>query len=204
MQKFSTFLLALIACAGTIFADGTKIGDLYYILNVNNKTAEVTYQEEWSSTNYSYLTAINIPESVEYNSVTYSVTSIGSNAFESCTGLTSITIPNSVTSIGKLAFDGCSGLTSVTIGNSVTSIGYAAFAYCSGLTSITIPNSVTSIGYAAFSHCSGLTSVTNYATTPQTIKDMDVFSGVNKSSCTLYVPEGSIKRYKAADGWKDF
>lgn len=66
-----------------------------------------------------------------------------------------------------------------------------------------IPNSVTSIGESAFAECSGLTSVTNYATTPQTIES-DVFEGVDQSSCTLYVPEGSINLYQAAEVWKDF
>ena len=89
-----------------------------------------------------------------------SVTSIGSDAFSGCSGLTSVTIPNSVTSIGDAAFFGCSGLTSVTIPNSVTSIGEGAFSDCSGLTSVTIPNSVTSIGVGGFAWCSGLTSVT--------------------------------------------
>ena len=89
-----------------------------------------------------------------------SVTCIGSYAFSSCSGLTSVTIPNSVTSIGSDAFYNCSGLTSVTIPNSVTSIGSSAFNGCSGLTSVTIPNSVTSIGSYAFFNCSGLTSVT--------------------------------------------
>ena len=69
-----------------------------------------------------------------------SVTSIGSYAFRSCSGLTSISIPNSVISIGNDAFYDCSGLTSVTIPNSVTSIGIGAFAWCSGLTSIIVEN----------------------------------------------------------------
>ena len=89
-----------------------------------------------------------------------SVTSIGQQAFNDCSTLTSVIIPNSVTNIGRSAFSGCSGLTSVTIGNSVTNIERYAFSGCTGLTSVTIPNSVTNIGRSAFSGCTGLTSVT--------------------------------------------
>ena len=87
-------------------------------------------------------------------------TSIGDSAFDDCTSLTSVTIPDSVTSIGSSAFSGCTSLTSVTIGNGVTSIGGSAFQGCTSLTSITIPDSVTSIGIGAFAGCTSLTSVT--------------------------------------------
>ena len=87
------------------------------------------------------------------------LTSIGSAAFQNCSSLTSVTIPNSVTTIGSSAFFVCSSLTLVTIPNSVTSIGFVAFEECSGLTSITIPNSVTSIGDRAFAFCSGLEQI---------------------------------------------
>jgi len=76
------------------------------------------------------------------------------------------TIPNGVTSIGSFAFQRCTGLTSVTIPNSVTEIGDQAFADCTSLTSVTIPNSVTSIGEGAFSGCSNLTSVTFQGSIP--------------------------------------
>lgn len=88
-----------------------------------------------------------------------SVTSIGGYAFEGCSGLTSITIPESVTSIDYYAFRGCSSLTSITIPNSVTSIGTYAFAYCTMLTTVTIPGSVTSIGDAAFTGCNKISNI---------------------------------------------
>ena len=77
-----------------------------------------------------------IPSTIPYNGTTYRVTSIGESAFEDCSGLTSVTIPNSVTSIGKRAFSGCSGLTSVTIPTGVTSLGEGTFAHCSRLTTL--------------------------------------------------------------------
>ena len=88
-----------------------------------------------------------------------SVMGIGDDAFMSCSSLTSVEIPNSVTEIRSSAFNGCSSLTSMEIPNSVTEIGSSAFNSCSGLTEVTIPNSVTTIGKYAFSGCSGLTSV---------------------------------------------
>ena len=66
----------------------------------------------------------------------------------------------SVTSIGNVAFQGCTGLTSVTLPDFLTSIGESAFRGCTGLTSISIPCSyLTSIGSNAFRDCSGLTKV---------------------------------------------
>ena len=119
------------------------------------------------------------------------------------TGCNSTIIPNSVTSIGSFAFYGCSGLTSVTIPNSVTSIGEDAFGYCTGLTSVTIGNLVTSIGEYAFYNCSGLKVLTCLAPNPPAC-DINAFTGIDKSKCTLYVIKESVNVYKIADQWKDF
>ena len=85
---------------------------------------------------------------------------IGDSAFESCSGLTSITLPSGVTEIGKFAFLHCSGLTSITLPSGLTEISSSAFSGCSGLTSITLPSGLTEISSSAFSGCSGLTSLT--------------------------------------------
>ena len=146
----ATFTATDSGQGGTPVSGKYKIGDLYYNLDATNHTAEVTHENSgypyWETT----IVTANIPSSVTYNSVTYSVTSIGDHAFYDCSSLTSVTIPNSVTSIGSYAFNGCSSLTSVTIPNSVTSIGERAFRACRSLTSVTIGNSVTSIGDYAF------------------------------------------------------
>lgn len=72
-----------------------------------------------------------IPSSVkDPDGNNYSVTSIARHAFNECSKITGIMIPESITSIGDLAFSSCKGLTAITIPNSVTSIGESAFSYC--------------------------------------------------------------------------
>ena len=114
---------------------------------------------------------------------------------------------NSVTSIGSSAFIYCSGLTSVTIPNSVKSIGNSVFWNCSGLTSVTIGNSVTSIGNGAFNGAD-IPTVISLIENPFTIygktSDYRTFTQNTFLNATLYVPKGTIEKYKATDGWKDF
>ena len=186
-QHFLLFLalmmLPMVACANTVEIEG-----IYYELISKAKQATVKGAVSTSG-------SVVIPASVFYEGVEYSVSSIGSEVFKG-RSLTSVTIPNSVTSIGENAFQGCSGLTSVHISdiaawcrisfgsgyanplncahhlylgdeeikdlvipNGVTCIERCAFWGCSGLTSVNIPSSVTSIGSSAFYGCSGLTAV---------------------------------------------
>ena len=124
------------------------------------------------------------------------VTSLPNNLFQNCKGISSVTIPSSVTSIGEGVFYGCTGLTSIEISGSVTSVGVSAFRGCTGLTSIEIPSSVTSIGSDAFYGCTGLIAIYLNSLVPPTI-DYFAFDGLDKSQCTLYVPEGFESQYQS-------
>lgn len=96
------------------------------------------------------------------------------------------------------------------IPDGVSSIKRWAFYGCSGLTSVTIPNSVTKIGTNAFTNCSGLTAVYAYGVEPAEVTSYAsrsraygswVFEGVDKENCVLYVPKGSVEKYRDAWGW---
>ena len=168
---------------------------LYYNITSDNTVCVTYYSSDNNFQNNNYVSgAVVIPSSVTNNGTIYSVTSIGNDAFENCSGLTSVTIPNSVTSIDSWAFWECSGLTSVTIPNSVTSIGESAFSWCSSLTSVTIGNSVTSIGESAFYGCNGLTSIISIAVVPPVIGNY-VFP--NPNNCNVTIPCGSLVPYIA-------
>ncbi len=142
-------LISMVSIA--VSAHDFEVDGIYYKYNNGRlgSSVSVTFNGS-SSTSKAYSGEVIIPESVVYNGKTYSVTSIGDNAFYGCTGLASVDIPNSVTAIAGQAFNGCSGLTSVTIPNSVTSIGDGVFSGCSSLASVTILNDVTAIGSEAF------------------------------------------------------
>ncbi len=90
-----------------------------------------------------------------------SVTDIGT-VFRGNSGIQSLDVLqyfSGLTSIGYEAFNGCSNLSSIIIPNSVTSIGTSAFINCRSLSSLVIPKSVTSIGDGIFQGCSALTSI---------------------------------------------
>lgn len=158
-----------------------------------------------------------------------SVTTIGDGAFELCTGLTSITIPNSVRKIDAYAFSAtnltsitiphsvqvietytfssCKELSSIIISEGVKKIEMHAFEWCSSLTSITIPNSVTKIGASVFEMCSGLKQVICENCTPPTMLDEgeSLFGFTGKPiDVLLKVPQGSLQKYREANGWKEF
>ena len=188
-MKSTTFKRAIIVMAMMLVTAATSwayewnfcVNGIYYFNNGDGKTVTVTFKDYNYNT---YSGSVVIPSTITYKGTTYSVTCIGGGAFEDCSGLKSVTIPNSVTSIGWSAFENCSKLTSVTIPNSVTSIGHDAFygtawynnqpnglVYAGKVaykykgtmpvnTSITIKDGTLGIAGGAFEDCSGLTDLT--------------------------------------------
>ena len=137
-----------------------------------------------------------IPDTIDGKSVT----SIGRRAFEGCTNLKSITIPNSVTEMGRRAFSGCSSLTGIAIPDSVTEIGKYAFDGCKSLTSITIPDGVTSIGYGAFYNCSSLTEIKVASENSNYVSVNGVLYNKDKTTIICYPAGKKGNNYKIPDG----
>lgn len=119
-----------------------------------------------------------------------SVTSIGFMAFRYCTNLASVTLPDSVTNLGAQAFLGCAGLTNVTLGSNLTSIAALSFIGCSNLCRITIPASVTSIRYNPFAQCWSLTNITVAEDNPIYASQSGVL--FNKQRTTLLAFPGGL------------
>ena len=123
-----TFLSFNILNAQTFEFEGIN----YTITDTENRTIEITNSPSASGD-------IVITSTVGYMGNTYTITSIGNQAFNNNTQITSVVIEENVTSIGIQAFSGCNGLTAITLPNGLTSIGNYAFQYSSGFSSITLP-----------------------------------------------------------------
>ncbi|MFL1684528.1 leucine-rich repeat protein [Coprobacter secundus] len=183
--QYSKLILAFfcISFSFSIKAYDFENEKIYYnITSSADLTVGVTYRY-YDGILGSYSGEVTIPETVEYNGKVYTVTSIEPKAFNNCTHLSAVSIPNSVItigdeafsncysslksiiipdnviSIGRLAFYNCNNLISVTIGKNVTSIGDNAFNNCSKINSIVVPDNVETIGNYAFNSCRNLTSI---------------------------------------------
>ena len=173
-------------------AETTSSGFVY---TVSGTTATITGYTGSSE----YLT---IPSTITNNGVTYTVTSLGQNAFKEnstikrvyissgiesigtmcfykCSNLTYISIPNTIQRMDSCCFQLCKNLTTVSFASNsiLTEIPTATFASCSSLTSISIPDSVKRIGMSAFESCSNLNTVSiNYLSSKLESLDMGAFT----------------------------
>ena len=169
------------------------------------------------------LTSIAIPQSV---------TSIGKAAFQKCNGITSITLPFIGTSADATGEDAILGvlfgrsesdggilqyyddgnsaeygiptiLEKITVTAPASKLSYGALSGCYMLKTVDIAGTVNEIGEKALYSCSELGDIYARSVSPSSASESS-FEGINKITCTVHVPSGSISDYKAAEGWKSF
>ena len=149
--------------AVTAFAADTlsfTIDDIQYTIDKNDSTAvSVTGTTGYGDINNKK--ELVLPETVEYNGVTYTVTSIGKGAFAGKNGLNSIVIPNTVVLIAESAFASNWGLASIEIPASVVEIGTRAFEWAGNIAEVKFAanSQLKILGTSAFSHAKGLKSI---------------------------------------------
>lgn len=166
-----------------------------------------------------------LPETVTYEGVTYTLTTICSGAFNGCAELTLVQVPATVISIEESAFAN-SGLTSIELPKALTDIAAETFAYCRNLSSIVLPDSLTTLGTSAFLSCRELRRIVIPASvktirssafggcdidtmivkgmTPSNVSSSDALGSAYTSSGVLIVPTGSLETYMNARFWQDF
>jgi len=221
MKKIFTLFVAAIA-AVTMSAKTAESGycgpDLTWFYNPSDSSLTISgtgpmtnYSQDNYAPWYEYqdkITSLNLESGmttigdyafywlvkIEYVDIPEGVTSIGDYAFSGCAALEWLYIPYGVKTIGQSAFAFCISLLRVFMPYGVTSIGGGAFGFCTELYDVAIPATVKTIGDQAFYYCSALRYITNYATNPQSI-NANVFEGVDKTKCSLYVPDYAIANY---------
>jgi hypothetical protein len=183
-------ITCLLAGLSAIAADFDVDGLYYNYVSEDNATCALTYKTWWRH----YSGDIVVPAKVTYDDKTYTVVEIGSEAFDGCSEVTSVSIPYSVTKINSDSFTGCTTLASMTLedGSDTLEVGDNAFSACpftsfylgrilktntlpltnqSSLASFTIGGQVNYIPYDYFNSCTGLKTLSIKASSTKLVMD---------------------------------
>lgn len=132
------------------------------------------------------------------------VTNIKSSAFEGCSQLESVVFPQNITELGSLSFKGCKALKTFAFPK-VTSLADEILSGCDALVSVTIPETVTAVGSLVFAGCIKLAEIHVATSLPPDIGwSWQPFQNVDKNTCKLFIPAGSLGSYNSAKEWGDF
>ncbi len=182
MKKLLFIILLVIIKPMTMLADyKVAIDGIKYNLVSKSKEAIVINFD-----NGYYSGDVVIPSTVNYYGNTYNVVYIGQKAFQNCTNLTSVNIPNSVKRIEAYSFQGCIKLNTINIPNSVNYVGSWAFSGCTELTSIHLSTKMAQITEGLFQNCVKLSSITIPSSV--TIINDEAFSGCTALS-SINIPK---------------
>lgn len=229
MRKIAIFLYAIVFSAVTMMAQdisGTVTKDGMVFTSLGDGTASVKAESTTISGE------VTIPETVEIDGQTCTVTTVANSGFTGCTEITDINLPSTLTTIGASAFYQCK-FKNIELPEGLETIGDGAFTSLngSGMTSIIIPASVKSIGYRAFYNLPlESIDIQGNADSPQLTIGEEAFSGTRKLIASIKVArpvppvlgknvfttkevsdativlygDAALKldEYKAAEGWK--
>ncbi|MDR1409747.1 MAG: leucine-rich repeat domain-containing protein [Oscillospiraceae bacterium] len=154
------------------------VTDYGYRISGNNVTITKYKGEE---------TQVVVPNKIEGKVVT----AIGDNAFDGCTKIKSIKLPNTITTLGAFAFRYCVDLESINIPFGVKAIPYLGFACCYALKSINIPSSVTTIEELAFLECINLQTIV----IPSSVNELVAFCFADCTNLKTAYFEGNEPKY---------
>ena len=180
-----------------VFSGCTALKDVY----IANRNTILTLGSNGSSPMFADcpLDSVYIGGNISYSTGS----NYGYSPFYRNTSLRSVTITDEETEISANEFYGCTNLKNVRIGDGVTTIGNWAFSGCASLDYFAFGSSLETIGQEAFSDCTAITSISSKTATPPTCGSL-ALDDINKWTCTLYVPEGTLAAYQEADQWKEF
>ena len=153
------------------------------------------------------------------------LTSVGSNAFQSCSKLTTVSLPNA-TSLGLSSFNACSSLVSIEVPK-VTSITTQTFYGCDALQTLNLPSvkttgtqgvrhcdkltrvdlgAVTNIGALTFDSCPLLETLIVRTSSVCTLANTSAFTGTPIASGTgyIFVPDELLSDYRSATNWSSY
>ena len=198
-----------------------------------NLDGELSYQEAANVKYIGYYHYFHGSAISSFNELRYfiGVTYIGKEAFQDCSKLYTIVIPDNVKTIEQNAFSGCSDLQFVTWGNNITDIQDRAFYGCTSLRFIILGDYVETIGAYAFYGASSINISTLRVTLPASVKSIGDYAFHNRNvefvycksltppflgganvfgndwgtswKCKYYVPMSAVDDYKKAPYWKD-
>ncbi|MBP5476099.1 MAG: leucine-rich repeat domain-containing protein [Paludibacteraceae bacterium] len=180
-----------LSCTGMLIIEGTGV------ITAESSNMDITYTWAWDE----------YASSIKSVVIGEGITKIGAEAFANLDNLKALSLPNSLITIEHGAFHGCHKLASVSIPKNVIHIYDKAFSHCYGLTNI-IFHGLTSIYDNVFVGCGGsLASITCFSVAPLYCTGLayaDSQIADRAPSIPLYVPDQSVKKYKAHSAWKKF